>query len=162
MLRARIRAVVGAGIKGRLLRPQDELTDRWLGIRTFGWRPHVSNEHDPHWQVEYVPCPYAVLRRVMQRVEIGPGDVFVDLGSGMGRAVFAASWHGAGRAVGVEIDPILASAARHNLSHSRLRGRPIEFVESRAESYPQDDTTVLFLFNPFGAGTLASVAHEVE
>ena len=152
----------GTGLKTRLLHPHEELLDRWLGVRTSGWRPHVGDEHDPNWRVEYVPAPYAVLRRVLRRVGLGPDDVFVDLGAGMGRAVFAASWLGARRAVGVEIDPALVATARANLSRSRLRDRQVEFVECGAESYPQDQSTVLFMFNPFGAGTMAAVARQID
>lgn len=152
----------GTGLKTRLLHPHDELTERWLGVRTSGWRPHVGDERDPGWRVEYVPSPYAVLRRVLRRVDLRPDDVFVDLGSGMGRAVFAASWLGAGRAVGVEIDPALIAIARANLARSRLRDHQVEFVGCGAESYPQDQSTVIFLFNPFGAGTLAAVARQIE
>ena len=73
------------------------------------------------------------------------------------RNVFAASWMGARRAVGVEIDPALVALARANLARSRLRNRRVEFVESGAEAYEQDQSTVIFMFNPFGAGTMAAV-----
>lgn len=162
MLLDKINRLRGAGLKTRLLHPHDELMERWLGVRTTGWRPHVGDERDPGWRVEYVPSSYAVLRRVLRRVSLGPDDVFVDLGSGMGRAVFGASWLGAGRAVGVEIDPALVAIARTNLARSRLQDRQIEFVEGGAESYLQDQSTVIFLFNPFGVGTLAAVARQIE
>lgn len=162
MLRDKIHELRGTGLKTRLLHPHDELIDRWLGVRTSGWRPHVGDEHDPDWRVEYVPSSYAVLRRVLRRVNLGPDDVFVDLGAGMGRSVFAASWMGARRAVGVEIDPALVALATANLARSRLRDRQVEFVERGAEAYEQDQSTVLFMFNPFGAGTMAAVARQIE
>ena len=158
----KISTLRGSGLKTRLLHPHDELIEHWLGVRTWGWRPHVGDERDPNWQVEYVPSSYAVLRRVFRRVDLGPGDVFVDLGSGMGRAVFAASWLGAGRAVGVEIDPDLVAIARSNQARSRLRDHRIEFLQCGAESYLHDQSTVIFLFNPFGAGTMAAVARQIE
>jgi hypothetical protein len=151
----------GSGLKTRLLNPRDELSDRWLGIRTAGWRPHVGDEHDPAWRVEYVPTSYAVLARMFRRVGLGPRDVFVDLGAGLGRAVFAASWMGAGRAIGVEIDAELVAQARANLSRSRLRHRPIEIVEAGADTFPQEESTVIFMFNPFGAGTMRAVAGRI-
>jgi SAM-dependent methyltransferase len=152
----------GSGLKTRLLNPRDELCDRWLGIRTSGWRPHVGNEHDPDWRVEYVPTAYAVLGRLFRRVGLGPDDVFLDLGAGLGRAVFAAAWAGAGRALGVEIDPLLVRGARDNLARSRLAHRRIEFLEQGADGYPQEESTVIFMFNPFGAGTMRAVGRRIQ
>lgn len=151
----------GSGLKTRLLHPHDELVDYWLGVRTSGWRPHVSDWHDPHWRGEYWPTAYAVIRRMLRRVGVGADDVVVDLGAGMGRGVFTASWLGARRAVGVEIDPGLVAIARANLARSRLRDRQVEFVEGAAEAYPQDQSTVIFMFNPFGTATMAAVARQI-
>jgi SAM-dependent methyltransferase len=151
----------GKGVKTRLLHPHDELWDRRLGIRTAGWTPSRGDYDDPFRKVEYRPTPYAVLLRMLRRVGVGRGDVVVDLGAGLGRAVFLASWLGAKRAVGVEIDGALVEKARANLARSRLAGRTIEFVQSPAEAYPQDDTTVIFMFNPFGVGIMHMVVERI-
>jgi SAM-dependent methyltransferase len=152
----------GTGVKARLLHPQDELLDRWLGVRTWGWRPPKGDEHDPHWQVEYVATGYAVLRRMLRRVALSPDDVFVDLGAGMGRATFVASWLGARRAVGVEIDAELVAIARANHAASRLAHRDVEFVHTGADQYPLDGATVLFMFNPFGSATMQRVVERLD
>ena len=52
----------------------------------------------------FVPVRGYLVERVMELAEIGPGDVFYDLGSGDGRLVVAAALRGA-KAYGVEINP---------------------------------------------------------
>ena len=54
----------------------------------------------------FVTTKMAVVRKMMEVTNAGPGDVVVDLGSGEGRiCIVAALEHGA-RALGVEIDPV--------------------------------------------------------
>jgi cyclopropane fatty-acyl-phospholipid synthase-like methyltransferase len=50
----------------------------------------------------FVPMDKEVVERVMNLAEVGPKDVFYDLGSGDGRLVIAAALRGA-KAVGIEI-----------------------------------------------------------
>jgi len=146
----------------RLGSPRDELVDQWLGIRTIGWRPAVGDEDDPNHRVDYLPTSYSVLRRVIKSLDLSNDDIFVDLGSGLGRAVFTANWLGAGRSIGVEIDPSLVTAARANLSRSRFLKRGIEFVEIGAGAYPQIETTVIYMYHPFGPATMREVATRIE
>src|SRR3954464_7535137 len=85
-----------SGLRMRLSSPRDELVDQWLGIRTIGWPPAVGDEDDPNHRVDYLPASYSVLRRVIKSLDLSNDDIFVDLGSGLGRAVFTANWLGAG------------------------------------------------------------------
>jgi SAM-dependent methyltransferase len=152
----------GSGLKTRLLNPRDELWDQRLGVRTLGFLPAVGAPGSAEWQGHYVPTPYRKIIPALRHVGIGPDDVFVDLGSGLGRTVFAASWLGARRAVGVEIDAALTAAARTNLDRTRLRGRDIEFLCLAAQEYDFADATLLYMFHPFGAGTMEAVIRRLE
>lgn len=159
---ASLKKLKGAGLKTRLLNPQDELWDQRLGVRTLGFLPAVGAPGSADWQGHYVPTPYRQIVRTLRHVGIGSDDVFVDLGSGLGRTVFAASRLGARKAVGVEIDEALTAAARANLERTRLRGRDIQFVCMPAQEYDFADTTLLYMFHPFGAGTMAEMLHRLE
>ena len=99
---------------------------------------------------------------MLKHVKLDADDVFVDLGSGLGRAVFAASHMGAKQAVGVEIDPDLCRNATQTLAASRLSKRNVVFVCIGAESYVLDECTVLFIFNSFGVGTMRAVVENIE
>lgn len=157
-----LNAIRGAGLKTRLLHPVDEFWDRRLGVHTIGFLPEAGPPGAPDWRGAYVPTRYRRIVAALRHVGVGPDDEVVDLGCGLGRAVFAASWLGARRAVGVEIDPGLTAQASANVPHSRLRDRDIEFVCTPAENYSLADTTVLFMFNPFGAGTMQMVIDRLE
>jgi predicted RNA methylase len=157
-----LKKLKGAGIKSRLLNPGDEFWDRRLGVRTLGFLPAVGAPGSADWQGHYVPTPYRKILPTLRHAGIGGEDVFVDLGSGLGRTVFAASWLGARRAVGVEIDAALTQGARANLTRSRLQNRGIEFVCLPAQEYDFADTTILYMFHPFGAGTMEQVIRRLE
>ena len=157
-----LRRLKGRGYKTRLQNPHDEFWDRRLGIQTFGFHPGNGSAADPDWQVHYAPTPYSEIFRLLRMVELGDDDVFLDLGSGMGRTTFAASWMGAKRAIGVDIVPELYNKSNANLRRSRLFGRPIEFVCVDAANYRNPDVTVLFMYHPFGEATLRQVLHNFE
>lgn len=152
----------GHGFKNRLLHPHDELWDRLLGVHTFGFKGAVGNPSDADWRGGYVPISYRHAFQVLKHAKLGPDDVFVDLGSGLGRAVFAASHMGAKLAVGVEIDAELCRNSVATLGESRLSKHKVAFVCSGAESYVFDECTVLFIFNSFGIGTMRTVIANIE
>ncbi len=110
----------GQGYKDRLLNPHDEFWDRKLQVRTFGYHPGTGESSDKDWRVHYTPTPYSDIFRLLRMIELRSDDVFVDFGAGMGRAIFAASWLGVTRAVGIEIEQDLCDKARENYRRSRL------------------------------------------
>ena len=60
----------------------------------------------------YQPAPARVVRTMLERAEVGPGDLLYDLGAGTGAIVFrAAREHGA-RVVGVEVEPVRVAILR--------------------------------------------------
>jgi predicted RNA methylase len=152
----------GRSYKDRLLNPHDEFWDRRLGVRTFGYHPATGKPGDPDWKVHYTPTPYADIFRLLRTVRLNSNDVFVDFGSGMGRSVFAASWLGVARAIGVEVVQNLCDKANENYRQSRLVHRSIEFVSISAEAYQNPDMTVCFMFHPFGEATLTKVLCNIE
>jgi hypothetical protein len=149
------------GYKTRLFNLGDEVWDRRLAVRTFGFHPAVGIEGDQGWRLHYEPTPYSDIFRLLRRVRLSKEDVFTDIGSGMGRAVFAASWMGARRSVGIEIVSNLCAKAIQNHRNSRLAGRDIEFVCANALDYHDWTSTVLFMFHPFGKDTLKLVLDDI-
>jgi hypothetical protein len=152
----------GHGLKTRLLNPYDEIWDRRLGVRTFGFHPATQATSDSDLQLHYTPTPYREIFRALKLVGVQHSDVFMDLGSGLGRAVFAASWMGVRRSVGIEVVQPLCDKANENLSRSRLTDRDIEFICANALDCQTSDTTVLFIFHSFGEPTLRRVLSKLE
>ncbi|HEX2071127.1 MAG TPA: methyltransferase domain-containing protein [Thermoleophilaceae bacterium] len=100
----------------------------------------------------YEPSPWHVLRRVLPKREVGPDDVFLDMGSGMGRVLLQAADYRPRRVIGVEVSEELNRIARENLDRNRARLKcdDFEVVTADACEYAvPDDVTIVFLNNPF-------------
>lgn len=107
--------------------------------------------------VHYEPLPYYAVFKIMQRLALGPHDVFVDVGSGMGRAVCVAASHEIAAALGVEIDPELNVIAGANAARMHGRCAPIRLHGQDAGDFDFAEATVVWLFNPFGPATMRRV-----
>lgn len=112
----------------------------------------------------YSPVSWAALRRALARRELGPADVFLDLGAGKGRMMLLAARHPIRRVIGVEISSELAGVANANLRRaaSHLSCPTVEVVTADAASYRvPDDVTVVHMFNPFSGPVLTAALDRV-
>ncbi|MGC1379946.1 MAG: class I SAM-dependent methyltransferase [Candidatus Baltobacteraceae bacterium] len=103
----------------------------------------------------YEPVPIDSFRSLLACVPEGflPGATFVDVGSGMGRAVLLASEYPFKQIVGIELAPALHAIATENVANARgleLRCRDLRLLcgDARRRRFPKGDL-VVFLFNPF-------------
>jgi SAM-dependent methyltransferase len=138
--------------------------DARRGVSTAGEVPdHELGLASPQHHA-YVATDYEMFRTAIGSVQIGPDDVFVDIGSGKGRAVLLAAEHAFRRVVGVEISPALHQIATQNVARARgLKCRNIELVQADATEWKvPDDATVLFFFNPFDGEVLARVCDRIR
>jgi SAM-dependent methyltransferase len=152
----------GKGYKYRLLNPWDEFWDRRLRLNTFGFGQDRGDPSGDDYRVHYEPTPYRHIFRLLRMIDLRKDDVFVDLGCGMGRPVFAASWLGAASSIGVEVSRDLYHTAVENRKESRLAHRDIRFYCQPAQEYRNPDMTVLFMAHPFGERTLAKVISNAK
>jgi SAM-dependent methyltransferase len=116
----------------------------------------------PAGGVPYLPCSVDVLLRVVDEAPVGPSDVFVDVGAGLGRATMLVHLLTGAGAVGLEIQPELARSAR-DLS-ARLGLARVPCVEGDAARLTAFMVTgsVFFLYCPFGGARLAKVLDDLE
>ncbi len=138
--------------------------DRWhewrRGIRSIGLVPIETMIDDYTNCHDYFPTTFRGFQTVMRHLDVGPGEVFVDYGSGMGRVLLLAAEHPFRRIVGVEIAEELQRVARVNIARSaeRLRCRDIELWTGNAVDFPiPDDASVIYLYNPFHGEILRGV-----
>ncbi len=110
----------------------------------------------------YEPTPVGDLERLLALVPLSlERAAFVDLGAGMGRALFLAARHPFRQAIGVEISPALCEIARENVGkipRESLRCRDVRIVRADAAAYrfPRGDL-VVYLYNPFDGAVLGTV-----
>lgn len=116
--------------------------------------------------VLYEPIPMAIFDLAMKRLDLRPEDhVFVDLGSGKGRALMAASHYPFRELVGVEFASDLNEIARSNLTRYRSRRRRnspwrVEHGDATEFEFP-DAPVLLFLFNPFDGLVMRRVLDNI-
>ena len=149
-------------LRNRIKNPLDEYWDRKLNVRTFGAHPGSGPLDGLNTNLPFVPSAYSDAFRYLRAVNVGPDDVFVDLGAGFGRTVFAASWLGAGRAVGVDLVHTLTDGAEVNRKRSVLRDRNIEFICANALDFHEPDMTILYMFHPFGEAIVEKVLANLQ
>jgi SAM-dependent methyltransferase len=142
----------------------ESLNERRIGIRTTGAiSPQDLGVNDPNCGA-YIPTSYEDFGVIMSRVAYTPADVFLDLGSGMGRAVVLAATLPLGRVIGLEISDRLTAVASENVrrvSH-KLRA-PVELVNADASLYEiPSDVTLIFFNNSFGGKVLDAALSNIR
>lgn len=98
------------------------------------------------------PSNWVALRRALARLAPSGADVFVDYGSGLGRALVVASGFPFRRVIGVEISEAMNERARANIARvaSRARAGSVEVVTADALEFdPPADLTVAYFYCPF-------------
>ena len=139
---------------------KERLNNLWweyrLGISTRGI---VPTDHPD--SVHYGTMGYRTVGRVLGHLDLGPSDVFVDIGCGKGRVLCCAARYPVGKVLGVDISADLVRMARANAERLRGRKAPVEVANLPAQELDYSDVTALFMFDPFGAATLAPVLERI-
>jgi hypothetical protein len=95
--------------------------------------------------VPYVPTPWVVVDAMLELAAIGPRDYVIDLGSGDGRLVIAASKRHGARGFGVDIDSALVRTARQEAKRQGVADR-VEFIEENLFVTEIGRATVMTLY----------------
>lgn len=117
---------------------------------------------------DYEAIDPKLFRKVVRSLGINHEDfVFVDFGSGMGRAVLLASEFGFREVVGVEFSPELHAVAEENIRRyttgATRRCSDVKSVCADALEYPiPEGPAVLFFYNPFKEKLLADVLENIR
>jgi hypothetical protein len=139
--------------------------ERRLGIETaeFGsWRDSVDHA-TCH---AYEPLAYSCIEQAISQVFPDPAhEVFLDYGSGKGRAVVVAALRPFRRVLGVELVSELCDIARENVDRARnhllCSNVEIECADAMQFRVP-DDVTCIYLYNPFWDQVLAAVQERIQ
>jgi hypothetical protein len=164
-------------IKDVLLAPfhrrRDRQFDRRHGLETADAAPLArfsvlddafDRRHDRR---RYEAVPLVTFTRMMSRLPAELSDyVFIDFGSGKGRALLLACRYGFKRIIGIEFAAELHGIAQRNVEayrHRYTRHPPIELINRNALCYSiPDEKCVFYFFNPFGARVLMEVLSNIE
>jgi cyclopropane fatty-acyl-phospholipid synthase-like methyltransferase len=129
------------------------------------WRLNISTrgavEVDYPDAGRYATMDYPAIRRVLTRLDLGPDDVFVDIGSGRGRVVCCAARLPVARVLGVDITERFCADATANIARMRGRRAPVEVHNVAAQDFDYSAGTAFYLFSPFGPATLDAVLDKI-
>ena len=124
--------------------------------------PAIGKPTDPNFQVHYVPTPYRKAFKILKHMELDEEDTFADLGCGLGRVVFCAHWLGAKKSIGVDINEDLIASAQRNATRAKGNTTNIAFLAQPAQETDFDAVTSIYMFHPFGSGTMQEVMDKVS
>ena len=109
---------------------------------------------------DYIPSGVAPLVRMVHEVPLAPDDVFLDLGSGLGKATMLVHLLSGATARGFEIQPALVALANERAAEGGMR-EVSHFVADAGEA-DLGDATVIYLYLPFTGSALASAMARVR
>jgi len=140
--------------------PRDR--DQWLDLLWDIDEIPPDDPNLPRGSVPYLPCAVETVLDALYLAGVTCHDVFVDVGSGAGRAALLAHLRTGAGCIGLEIQPVLARTAQGRadwLSLSRMR-----FLEGDAADMVRFITTgtVFFLYCPFSGARLRRFLDGLE
>lgn len=110
--------------------------------------------------IGYTPSGVGSIVRAVFEVPVRGGDVFVDLGAGLGKAAMIAHLLSGARVRGIELQPDLVARARAQAHQLGLVN--VTFVAADARVAALDDGDVFFLYLPFTGGVLRAVLQRLH
>lgn len=143
-------AAFRAALTGVPAAERDVWLDRVLGL---GELPADGPEL-PRGCVPYLPCSVDALLRTIDLAEIQASDVFVDVGSGVGRAAALTHFATGAAVIGLEVQAALVRSSRELAA--RLNARRLTFIHGDAVELTAQLTTgtVFFFYCPFSGTRL--------
>ena len=136
--------------------------DAWLDL-VFGLDALPDDGSElPRGCVPYMPCSVDALLRMVEYAGVQGSDVFVDVGSGLGRAAALVHLLTGAAAIGLEIQPALVRASRELVA--RLNVSRLSLVEGDAALLTGYIVigSVFFLYCPFSGERLERLLAGLE
>lgn len=137
---------------------RDAWFDRLLGLDEVP----EDGPHLPRGCVPYLPCSVNVLFCAIEQAGVGPEDVFVDVGSGIGRAALFTRLASGASAVGIEVQPELAEAQRELCARLAVTRCSVIIGDAPLVCGAVAQGTVFFLYCPFSGSRLEAVLDQLR
>ena len=144
-------ALRGSALVERLMAVPFVERDAWLDALLGFDVPPPDVPDLPQGVVPYLPSGVAEILAMVQEAPVGAGDVLVDLGSGLGRALILAHLVSGARAHGIEIQAPLVAGARARCAELGLG--QLTFTHANAAEVALDGSR-FFLYAPCNGAML--------
>jgi hypothetical protein len=163
-VRAQLIAGTGepAEFRSRLLAVPAPQRDPWLDLVLGIEEVPDDSAELPRGCVPYLPCSVDALLRMIDAAGVGESDTFVDVGSGLGRALLLTHLLTRATAVGIEVQSHLARSARALAAGLNLSRCSIQDGDARAWTGVLQSGSVFFLYCPFSGERLEALLAALE
>jgi hypothetical protein len=161
-LRRAIERYVGAPAaesEGRAIVGYDSLDRLVNGMLGSDALPEARLEPEPE-MVLYQKTPARIIFELAKRANLGPRDLFYDLGSGMGHVTTLVHLLSGARARGVEFEPAFCEYAR--ACATALRLTEVEFINADARRADYGEGSFFFMYTPFEGAMLLEVLERLR
>jgi SAM-dependent methyltransferase len=135
-----------------LRRAAERFLERRYGVQTREYLYLEDLGLDSDQRVWHHPSDWMALRRGLERLDVTSDDVFVDYGSGLGRAVIVAATFPFRQVIGVEMSAEMNRRAQSHVERTTRHHRAgeVKLVTSDALAWEvPPDLTVAYLYCPF-------------
>ena len=124
------------------------------GLSLFQAMPEQTKELEPE-MVYYQKTPVRIVFELVEKVSFREGDVFFDLGSGLGQVAVLVNLFAGITVKGVEFEPAFCGYARNCAAQLNLSN--VTFIHADARKADYSGGTVFFMFTPFRGVILQEV-----
>ncbi len=146
-------------------RIQEVVRERRLNIETKATVTSQELGYIPECN-QYEPIHYGCLDIMFEHLKPNfEREVFIDIGSGKGRAVIVAGTYPFRKVIGVELSAELCNVARKNIQKTKknLKCSEIEILQTDATQFDiPADATLIFIYNPFTGEVLSKTVERIR
>lgn len=136
--------------------------DRWLDLVLGTGDIFADGSELPRGCVPYFPCSVDALLRMIEEADVQSRDVFVDIGSGVGRAATLTHLLTRAASIGLEIQSHLVRASRDLSQRFNLARLNVVHGDAVRLSGFITIGSVFFFYCPFGSARLAKVIDGLQ
>ena len=124
------------------------------GLSLFRPMPEQTKALEPE-MVYYQKTPARIVFELVEKAHFGKGDVFFDLGSGLGQVAILVNLLAEITARGIEFEPAFSDYARNCAAELNLSNVTFINVDARAADFSEG--TIFFMYTPFQGEILQAV-----
>jgi hypothetical protein len=129
------------------------------GLTHFQPMPEQRKALEPE-MVYYQKTPARIVFELVEKVRFVSGDVFFDLGSGLGQVAIHVNLLAGIKTIGIEFEPAFCDYATDCAAALNLPG--VTFINTDARQADYSQGTVFFLYTPFTGEMLTEVLERLR
>lgn len=137
----------------------DNLDNFINGLLCYNPLPEATTIRDPE-MVFYQQTPARIIFQLVEMARLKPGDIFFDIGSGLGQVGMLVNLLTGAPAIGLEYEAAYCNYAKTCTANLNLTD--VQFINTDARNANYSRGTVFFMYTPFEGDMLQQVLHVLQ